>query len=151
MSNVTPIAAAVRSEVTAPAPLSGRPLYLFSLDSICRRGRRIGGPDAEYDDEVIVGVADTLMALNFAGAECWIVSDRAHSEAAQTADWLMRHELGASQVYLGYQWGGETGMDEEDLGRLKAVFERAEYAHRWEGLPVYSFTPSAGGQRIVLG
>lgn len=122
----------------AQAIQSGRPLYIFSLDALCIRGQRRGGVDGEYDDGVVVPVADTLMALNFAGAECWVVSDRPVSEAPQTADWMTRHELGASQVYLGYKWGSDMGLDDEDRARLKAVFERKGDEGRWDGLTVYS-------------
>jgi hypothetical protein len=153
MDNVTPI----RPENALPAgalaePIPNtRPLYIFSLDSFCVKGKRIGGPDAEYDDGVVIGVADTLMALNFAGAECWVVSDRPVTEVAQTADWLSRMQLGASQVYLGYVYGSDTGMDDEDLGRLKGIFERAGNEGRWEGLPIYTYTPLAERARIILG
>lgn len=135
----------------APPIASRRPLYIFSLDAFCRRGRRIGGPDAEYDDEVVVGVADTLMALNFAGAECWIVTDRPVTEVAQTADWLARNELGAAEVYMGYAYGTDTGLDAEDLARLKAIFERVGNEGRWEGLPVYTFNEKSAVPRIILG
>ena len=117
---------------------STRPLYIFSLDALCIRGVRRGGVDGEYDDGVVVSVADTLMALNFAGAECWVVSDRSVAEAPQTADWMSRNELGAAQVYLGYKWGEDMGLDEEDRARLKAVFERKGDEGRWDGMTVYS-------------
>ena len=116
---------------------STRPLYIFSLDALCIRGVRRGGVDGEYDDGVVVSVADTLMALNFAGAECWVVSDRSVAEAPQTADWMSRNELGAAQVYLGYKWGEDMGLDEEDRARLKAVFERKGDEGRWDGMTVY--------------
>jgi hypothetical protein len=152
MDNITPIRPenALPSAIGVPA-VNTRPLYIFSLDSFCVRGRRMAGPDAEYDDGVVVGVADTLMALNFAGAECWIVSDRPVTEVAQTADWLSRMELGAAQVYLGYVYGSDTGMDDEDLARLKGIFERAGNEGRWEGLPVYTYTAAAVRPRIIFG
>ena len=121
----------------APEIASRRPLYIFSLDALCMRGQRRGGVDGEYDDGVVVSVADTLMALNFAGAECWVVSDRDVKEAPQTADWMSRNGLRAEQVYLGYEWGEDMGLDDEDRARLKAVFERKGDESRWPEMTVY--------------
>lgn len=121
----------------APEIASRRPLYIFSMDALCMRGQRRGGVDGEYDDGVVVSVADTLMALNFAGAECWVVSDRDVKEAPQTADWMSRNGLRAAQVYLGYKWGSDMGLDDEDTARLKAVFERKGDESRWPEMTVY--------------
>ena len=128
---------------------SRRPLYIFSLDALCIRGERVGGRDGEYDDGLVVAVGDTLMALGFAGAECWVVSDRDVKEAPQTADWMGRNGLRAEQVYLGYTWGSDMGLDAEDMGRLKAVFERKGDEGRWPEMTVYS-VGVAERRRVVL-
>ncbi len=128
---------------------SMRPLYIFSLDALCIRGERAGGRDGEYDDGLVIAVGDTLMALGFAGAECWVVSDRDVKEAPQTADWMGRNGLRAEQVYLGYTWGADMGLDDEDRGRLKAVFERKGDEGRWPEMTVYS-VGVAEKRRIVL-
>ena len=101
----------------------------------------------ERDEELVQSVADTLMALTFAGAETWVISDRPLTDAARTADWLSRNGLSPSNIYMGYQWGSDTGMDEDGLARLRAVFEVRGNEGRWPGLTVYSV---GEGRRVVL-
>lgn len=124
----------------APEIAPCQPLYIFSLGALCREGSRLVGRELEFDDEVVASVADTLMALGFAGAETWIVSDRSVEDATRTADWLARNGLRADQLYMGYKWGADTGMDLEDRMRCRAVFENYEDRGRWAGLTVYSVT-----------
>ena len=57
-----------------------RPLYIFSLKTLCREGARLRGRELELDDEPVSPVIDTLVTLGFAGAEVWVVSDRETGE-----------------------------------------------------------------------
>ena len=123
-----------------------QPLYIFSLDTLCYGGTD-RGTEMERDEGVVESVAGTLMALTMVGAETWVVSDRPVSDTSRTVDWLARAGLVPSQVYMGYVWGSDTGMDAEDLGRLKAVFELRGREDRWPELVVYSV---GAGTRIVL-
>ena len=123
-----------------------QPLYLFSLDTLVTGGSERGG-ELERDEELVQSVADTLMALTFAGAETWVISDRPLTDAARTADWMSRNNLSPTNVYLGYTWGTDTGMDEDDMARLRAVFELRGNEGRWPGLTVYSV---GEGRRVVL-
>lgn len=131
------------------APIASlQPLYIFSLDTLCYGGTPGRPAEMERDEGLVVSVADTLMALTMVGAETWVISDRPVTDSARTADWLDRHGLAPSALYMGYAWGSDTGMDDEDRGRLKAVFECRGKEDRWPDLVVYSV---GAGTRIVLG
>lgn len=127
-----------------------QPLYLFSLDTLVTGGSSDRSPELERDESVVAAVADTLMALTFAGAETWVISDRPLTDAARTADWLSRHGVTPTTVYLGYTWGTDTGMDEDDMARLRAVFEVRGNEGRWPGLTVYSVGAGNDAPRIQL-
>lgn len=130
----------------APPIASLQPLYIFSLETLCHGGSD-RGTELERDEGLVESVADTLMALTMVGAETWVVSDRSVADTARTVDWMARFGLHPSQLYMGYVWGTETGLDAEDLGRLKAVFECRGNESRWAGLTVYSVGEAS---RIVV-
>ena len=130
-----------------------QPLYIFSLTALVaersvsaadRSGSELGMPDTMVDS-----VGDTLMALHFAGAETWIVTDRDTADAGRTSDWLAERGLQATQLYMGFKWGTDMGLDGEDTGRLRAVFERRGLESRWPGMVVYS-VGVAEAARIAL-
>lgn len=124
-------------QLAAPMP-SLQPLYIFSLETLVHGGTPGRGSELERDEGLVESVADTLMALTMVGAETWVISDRPVSDTARTVDWMSRFSLHPSQLYMGYVWGSDTGMDAEDLARLKAVFELRGRESRWPGLVVYS-------------
>jgi hypothetical protein len=132
-------------QIAPPMP-SLQPLYIFSLDTLVFGGSD-RGTELERDEGLVESVADTLMALTMVGAETWVVSDRPVTDMGRTTDWMARAGIQPSQLYMGYVYGTETGMDAEDLSRLKAVFEVRGRESRWAGLTVYSVGEAS---RIVV-
>jgi hypothetical protein len=147
MSNVLEFPGEQGGGQLAPPLPKLQPLYIFSLDTLCFGGTDRGG-ELERDEGLVESVADTLMALTMVGAETWVVSDRSVADTARTVDWMGRFGLRPSELYMGYVWGSDTGMDAEDLGRLKAVFELRGREDRWPDLVVYSV---GSGTRVFLG
>ena len=126
-----------------------RPLYIFSLKTLCREGARLRGRELELDDEPVSPVIDTLVTLGFAGAEVWVVSDRETGEMARTADWLGRNGVRPDALMLGCRFEGACDLDEEDASRLRGVF-LSEGSDYWSGLPVFSVGEVASAPRIIV-
>lgn len=148
MSNVVGITDAHAPAAGVAPPASLQPLYIFSLDTLVHGGTPGRSGELERDEGLVASVADTLMALTMVGAETWVVSDRGVVDTARTVDWMQRAGIQPSQLYMGYVWGSDTGMDAEDLSRLKAVFEVRGRESRWGGLTVYSVGEAS---RIIVG
>jgi hypothetical protein len=146
------------SQIGVPMPAQ-QPLYIFALTALIGERKVVAsdkaGSELPFADTLVESVGDTLMALGFAGAETWIVSDRGVADAGRTADWLAQRGLRSDQLYLGYRWGTDMGLDAEDMGRLRAVFERRGLEDRWPGMVVYSVGDGPavlpGGKPIFLG
>ena len=131
--------------------MNDRPLYIFSLKTLCREGARLVGRELELDDELVPPVAMTMSGLGVAGAEVWLVTERAVSEGSRTADWLTRHGLTPDALHMGCSWSaGDSGLDVADVSRCVGVFEAPGCEDRWPGLPVFTVGEVVSASRIIV-
>lgn len=163
--------------------MKATPLYIFDLDGtlalIEHRKHIIEEPGRDddkwrrfyaacVDDQPNQPVIDTLKALRKGGAEIWIWSGRSDEVAAQTEEWLYKHDILQTTMFLHwepfappeklmmrkagdftpdhilkYQWLAELEPPERD--RLTAVFEdRDRVVKMWRDAGVQCFQVAAG-------
>ena len=128
---------------------NSRPLYIFSLKTLCREGARLRGRELELDDDPVSPVIDTLVTPGFAGAGVWVVSDREAGGMARTADGRGRNGVRPDALMLGCRFEGACDLDEGDRVRLRGVF-LSEGSDYWRGLPVFSVGVTEDAPRIIV-